>query len=79
MNCRSAISEPVVFIAQARGRREPSKWCHVKSKYFLHALHRYFPSVVLFGINVAFVVVHAMLIERPTQPTITYAVSAELQ
>jgi len=63
-------------------------WCHNftssvrtsrSSKYFLHARHQYFPSVVLFGISTAFVVVQAMLIERPTQPTITYAMSSEPQ
>jgi hypothetical protein len=51
----------------------------VKSKYFLHALHRCVPSFGPFVINVAFVVAHAMFIERPTQPTITIAVSGELQ
>jgi hypothetical protein len=42
-------------------------------------LQRSFPSVALFVINVAFVVVQAMLIERPTAPTITKAVSDNLQ
>jgi hypothetical protein len=49
------------------------------SKYFLHVLHRCVPGFGPFAINVALVVAAAIFIERPTQPTITIAVSGELQ